>query len=237
MTGRRVFVISNDVVPGSAMPIAAPGLRAHGLASGLASNGAAATLVVPTGQGRSPWRSPLPRPSQPSTAVVRPIDLREFLITRSPATALITNSNQIDRVEGIDGVDLVFDMFAPKMLELSCAVPAPTQQALHKLAERKRRALRASAGYIVNGSKKLSYLDQWLNDSSVDPASALVALAEMAVPATVSSAPPASAGGPLRLLIAGYVQNWSRPGGWLTQLASRLGDDVHLDVMLPPHWG
>jgi glycosyltransferase involved in cell wall biosynthesis len=59
----------------------------------------------------------------------------------------------------------------------------------------------------------------------------------MAVPGTVSSAPPASARGPLRLLIAGYVQNWSRPGGWLTQLASRLGDEVHLDVMLPSHWG
>lgn len=233
----RVFVIANDVVPGSAMPVAAPGLRAHGLVAGLLANGVPATLVVPTGQGRSPWRSPLPRPSQPFTAVVRPVDLRDFLTTRAPATVLITNSNQIDRVEGIEGIALVFDMFAPKMLELSCGQPPPSPAALDRLAERKRRALQASSGYVVNGAKKLPYLADWLSDSAVDPTNVPVALAEMALPSTVSSSSPARNGGPLQLLIAGYVQNWSRPGRWLEQVGERLSEAVLLDVMLPSHWG
>jgi len=37
--GKRVFVLSNDVVPSLGMPVAAPGLRAFGLAEGLRANG------------------------------------------------------------------------------------------------------------------------------------------------------------------------------------------------------
>jgi hypothetical protein len=43
----RVFIVSNDIVPSLGMPVAAPGLRAFGLAEGLRANGAnVKTLVV-----------------------------------------------------------------------------------------------------------------------------------------------------------------------------------------------
>ena len=46
-SGDRVFIISNDIVPSLGMPVAAPGLRAFGLAEGLRANGASVkTLVV-----------------------------------------------------------------------------------------------------------------------------------------------------------------------------------------------
>ena len=43
---RRVIVISNDVVPGQAMPVAAPGLRAFGLASGLRQHGFDVSVIT-----------------------------------------------------------------------------------------------------------------------------------------------------------------------------------------------
>ena len=42
----NVIIISNDVIPGMGLPVAAPGLRAWGLAHGLREHGISVEIVV-----------------------------------------------------------------------------------------------------------------------------------------------------------------------------------------------
>ncbi len=234
MNAKAIYVLANDIVPGSSMPVAAPGLRASGLVDGLVANGLAAQLVTPTGNTPSPWRSPVPRPGSPRAIAVRPVDLRSFFSTRAPATVIITNFNYIEAVEGIDGLDIVFDLFAPKVLELRCGVPAPAAAAVARATERKIRALQSASGFLVNGRKKLPYLSSWLERAGVKAAPSRVAVAEMAVPAS-PLAPDTD--GPLRLVMGGYVQKWSRPGAWLDVVAAHLPADAVVSIALNSHWG
>ncbi len=232
----HVYVLANDVVPGSSMPVAAPGLRAAGLATGLKAHGIAATLVTPVGRGPTPWQSPIPAPSQPGTAVVRPVDMADFFAARAPATVIITNSNQYERVAGIDGLTIVFDMFAPKVLELECARPPASAEAIAKLRQRKATALAGSDAYIVNGAKKVPYLHDWLAKAGVDPAASLIVTVNMAVPVRHPETW-VRTGGAVRLLVAGYQQPWSAPGEWLETVYSRLSADMRLSILRPRHWG
>ncbi len=231
---QSVFVVANDVVPGLGMPTAAPGLRATGFVAGLRANGVDATLVTPVGNRPSPWQSEVPPPAHADSVVVRPVDLRSFFETRAPATVIITNSNVIDHVVDLDGIDMVFDLFAPKVLELECSVPPAPVEQVDKLRARKASALRAASAYVVNGDKKRPYLNQWLSDAGVDPAQARVVGAKMTIEGTESMAP---SSGPLRLAITGYVQRWSQPGSWLGVVVSKLNAEMVLSTVLAAHWG
>lgn len=232
-----VFILANDVVPGLGMPTAAPGLRAAGLRAGLRANHIDTTLVTPVGNRPSPWRSAIPAPAHADTAVVRPVDLRTFLTNRAPATVVITTSNFFDLVNGIDGIDVVFDLFAPKVLELACSVPPASEDAIDRLRERKVQALAGASAYVVNGEKKRPYLQGWLSDAGVDPDTARIVGTKMAIQGTESTAPAVSSGGPLRLATTGYVQRWSQPGTWLEAVTSKLSNDMVLSTVLATHWG
>jgi len=237
MGSPSVILIANDVVPGMGLPVAAPGLRAHGLAEGLRCHGLEVTTLVDgkplrslTPEGKPPW---LP----PATVVLEGEAIGEFAAARAPAVVVITNSNQIDCLHPAPGLRLVFDFFAPKMLELACSREgARRERALGTLRERKLRAIAAADGFIVNGAKKVPYLLGWLLAAGRDPTSTPLEMVPMAVPGY--EPPPRPEGAGVRFLVGGYLQGWSAPGEWLERLAARLDPPrVMLDLLLPAHWG
>lgn len=238
MTPRsRVVVISNDVVPGSALPVAAPGLRASGLAQGLRAHGFDAEVVVVKRIVSRVWRARLPVPRPQHTLVLPASDLMEYLSARSPVVAIMLNSNQIDHLHRAEGVSFVFDFFAPKLLELISEPDAgyPLEE-VRWLRRRKIEALGLADAVIVNGRKKLPYALGWLLQTDRDVREIPTEVVPMCVPS--GDPRPARTDGPLRLGIAGYVQRWSVPTKWvrdLDEVVSR--PEVVLDVLMPRHWG
>ena len=236
MDGPRIVLVANDVVPGMGLPVAAPGLRVHGLAEGMrhhgfevvtAVDGAALRLLHP--DGGSPV---LPA----GTFVVDGPGLAGFLADRAPAVVVLTNSNQIDHWRAAPGLHLVVDLFAPKMLELAASPERGNRKrALARLRERKLRALAAAEGFIVNGAGKVPYFGDWLRQAGRDPAATPLEVVLLGVPAHFAPRPTQ---GRVRFMVAGYLQGWSRPGPWLDRLTSRLDPPrVTLDLALPVHWG
>jgi len=85
--GKQVFVISNDIVPGLGMPVAAPGLRAFGLAEGLRANGIGIKTLVTRRFVERQWmrfgRS-VPYPTAPDTEIVGAGSLARYLKVHAP---------------------------------------------------------------------------------------------------------------------------------------------------------
>lgn len=238
MTARpRVVLISNDVVPGSTVPVAAPGLRVAGLAEGLRAHGCDTEVVVVKHIVNRVWNAHLPIPHAPQTLVLPAQRLMEYLTARRPVVAVMTNSNQINHLHRAEGVRFVFDFFAPKILEMISEREAryPLEE-VQELRRRKISALSLVDAIIVNGAKKLPYVLAWLLQTDRDARSVPTAVVPMGVP--LGQHRPARLDGPLRLGIAGYVQAWSTPNEWVRQLDDVLSrPEVTLDVVLPRHWG
>jgi len=235
MDQTHVVIVSNDVVPGSAMPVAAPGLRAFGLAEGLRAHGWTTEIVVVSSTVERQWRGVIPPPTQPGTKVLPETRLTEYLSTRRPVIAVITNSNQIDQIEKLPGISLVLDFFAPKMLELSYASDELDVKTLRELRERKIRAINTADAFIVNGAKKIPYFLAWILQTDRDLRECEIGVVPMAIPAGVVEV---KKGPGLRLVNAGYLQGWSHHGRWVRVLEKVLDHaDVELHVLTPPHWG
>jgi len=231
----HVVIVSNDVVPGSAMPVAAPGLRAFGLAEGLRAHGWTTDIVVVSTPVERQWRGEIPPPTHPGTTILPPDRLTEYLSTRRPVVAVITNSNQIDWIEKLQGMSLVLDFFAPKMLELSYASDELDVKTLRELRERKIRAINTADAFIVNGAKKIPYFLAWILQTDRDIRSCDIGVVPMAIPAGVVEVKNRPG---LRLVNAGYLQGWSHHGRWVRVLEKVLDDvDVELHVLAPSHWG
>lgn len=233
---RRVIIVSNDIVPGMSLPVAAPGLRAFGLAQGLRSHGFAVTTVVMRGPVANQWSGRVPPPLPPDTVLLQGPELGDFIAVNAPATVLLINSNQIDQVRPVEGISYVVDFFAPKMLELACNVNREDREsALAELSSRKLRAIAAADGFIVNGPKKLPYFLAWLLQGGKDPEATPLEHVWMGVPAHFGKRERSKR---VRFAVAGYLQGWSLPGAWLDHLVGRLDPRrVTLDVLLPVHWG
>jgi hypothetical protein len=171
-TGKKVFIISNDIVPSLGMPVAAPGLRAFGLAEGLRANGAKVKTLVVKGFVERQWmrfgRS-VPHPTAPHAEVIGAGQLARYLEAHAPATVVIINSNQVDHLKPIKGIRYVLDFFAPKMLEMlyhhSGEYP---EKEISALRQRKIRAIKLADGFIVNGAKKVPYFLGWMLQADRD---------------------------------------------------------------------
>ena len=237
MSDPKVVLVANDVVPGMGLPVAAPGLRVHGLAAGLRHHGFEVATVVDRGPLRALRPDGAPPVMPPGTAVVDGADMGDFVASRAPAVVVLTNSNQIDRLRPAPGLHLVLDFFAPKMLELACnPYRGDRSRALATLRERKLRAIAAAEGFIVNGAKKVPYFLAWLLQAGRDPLGTPLEVVLMGVPAHFPASRPV--GGKVRFAVAGYLQGWSLPGPWLDRLVARLDPPrVTLDMVLPVHWG
>lgn len=236
---RQVFVISNDVVPGLGMPVAAPGLRAFGLAEGLRANGVKTKTLVVKGFVERQWtrfgRS-VPPPTAPETEVVGANALTRYLKAHAPAVAVMINSNQADNLRRVEGVRYVMDFFAPKMLEeLYHHGEGYPGEELEKLRRRKIRGIQLADAFICNGRKKLPYFLGWMLQADRDVRHLPLEVVNMCVPLGLSGE---SEGSGVRLAVAGYLQSWSTLGGWVGELERRLDrPGVSLDLLVPWHWG
>ena len=237
---RPVFVISNDIVPSLGMPVAAPGLRAFGLAEGLRANGFSVKTVVSKGFVERQWgrfgRS-VPHPTAPRTDIVKASSLGRYLRANAPADVVLINSNQVDHLKPIPGVKYVLDFFAPKMLEtLYQHGDGYPEEELKKLRERKIRAIKLADAFLCNGEKKLPYFLAWMLQADRDVRELPLEVVDMCVPLSL---PDDDAGGRdgVRFAVAGYLQAWARLGGWVTVLEERLDrPGVALDLLTPWHW-
>ena len=238
---RKVFIISNDIVPSLGMPVAAPGLRVFGLAEGLRANGLQVKTLVVKGFVERQWarfgRS-VPHPTAPDTEVIGAARLNRYLQTNAPATVIIINSNQVDNLKPIPGIRYVVDFFAPKMLEMlyhhSGEYPGEEIKALR---QRKIRAIKLADAFIVNGAKKIPYFLAWMLQADRDIRNLPVEVVNMCAPLAFSGDVRASEGGAVRFAVAGYLHSWSTLGSWVDVLERHLErPGVSLDLMVPWHW-
>jgi glycosyltransferase involved in cell wall biosynthesis len=231
---QEVVVIANDVVPGMAGPVAAPGLRAWGIAAGLRAHGYRPLLVVDGGVARRAWRGLVPQPTPRDTLVLEPSQFGALVRSRRPEAVVMTNSNHIDSLDEIGDVPLIYDFFAPKVLEL--AQHADSEQRAREVAaveSRKLRGLAACRAVIVNGAKKLPYVRGWLERAG-NP-SAPTAVVNMPLSRTSPEAPDH---GPLHVIVSGYIQPWSQPGPWAEAVLPLLREGkVVLHLLIANHWG
>lgn len=237
----KVFVISNDVVPGLGMPVAAPGLRAFGLAAGLRANGFETKTLVTRGfTDRQWWRfgRAVPHPTAPDTEIIGARWLSRYLEANAPAAAILINSNQVEHLKPVQGVRYVLDFFAPKMLELLYQHgEGYPQKELAALRHRKIRAIELADAFVVNGEKKLPYFLGWMLQADRDVRRLPVEVVNMCVPLSFP-AEERPYDGSVRFAVAGYLQQWSRLGGWIGELEGRLDrPGMSLDLLTPWHWG
>jgi len=239
--GTKVFVLSNDVVPSLGMPVAAPGLRAFGLAEGLRANGVETKTVVTRGFVDRQWlrfgRS-VPHPTAPHTEIVGANKLRSYLKANAPCAAVLINSNQVDHLGPIEGVRYVLDFFAPKMLEAlyQRGEEYPGEE-LAALRRRKIQAIELADAFLVNGKKKLPYFLAWMLQADRDVRHLPVEVLNMCVP-TGFSGEAGSVGDGVRFAVAGYLQSWSTLGDWVGAVERMLDHpQMSLDLLLPWHWG
>ena len=217
--------------------MAAPGLRAHGLAAGLREHGYDVTIVVPRYLLERVWNGVTPPPHVPGSVALNGSELAEYLGLHAPATVVFSNSNQVQHLSVSEDLRYVLDMFAPKMLEL--AYQDPDQHPREQLAElraRKTEAFELADAVIVNGAKKQGYALAWMLQTDRDPRTVPTAVVNMAIPGTPHVG---SDNVEVRMGIAGYLQGWSLPGEWMDHLTDHLGrhPDASLEVLLPSHWG
>jgi hypothetical protein len=237
----KVFILSNDVVPSLGMPVAAPGLRAFGLAEGLRANGVKVKTLVTRGFTDRQWlrfgRS-VPHPTAPHAEVVSARRLARYLETNAPAVVVLINSNQVDHLRPIRGVRYVLDFFAPKMLEtLYQHGKGYPRDELAALRRRKIRAIELADAFIVNGKKKLPYFLAWMLQADRDVRTLPVEVVNMCAPVSFSGeAGPVGSG--VRFAVAGYLQSWSTLGSWVKVVERQLEHPgMSLDLLLPWHWG
>lgn len=238
---KKVFVLSNDVVPSLGMPVAAPGLRAFGLAEGLRANGVKVKTVVPRGLPDRQWLRfgrGAPHPTAPETDVVSARRLSGYLAANAPCVAVLINGNQADHLKPLKGVRYVLDFFAPKMLETlyQHGDEFPAEE-LASLRRRKIKAVGLADAFLVNGEKKLPYFLAWILQSDKDMRKLPIEVVNMCVPLGFSGEPEPVGEG-VRFAVAGYLQSWSTLGGWVGAVERRLDDPrMRLDLLLPWHWG
>lgn len=249
----RALVISNDIIPGFGLPVAAPGIRAAGLAEGLRSHGIDVDVAVPQTILDRVWTRSLPPAAPDGASIVQPTDLASLIDGNGYSDVIYTNANMAPHLQPRSDIRYIYDLFAPKVLELLCSDERSSKQ-WEELASKKERAFALADHVFVNGHRKLGYALGWLLRPSVqrirqerfdkpplitgDP-SELVTVAEMAVPLPDGIEvrnPSHLPSGPLKIAMAGYAQSWS--GADREALIARLLDAGHeLRVLAPRHWG
>ncbi|MEO9324937.1 hypothetical protein ABFT23_15690 [Nocardioides sp. C4-1] len=229
----RIAVLANDLVPGMGLPVAAPGLRAWGLALGLRDLGHEVTVVVDQWLVDVVWKEPMSPPLPRGAMVLKPGLLPAWVRAHGIDVLVITNSNHIDNIGDLGSCRIVYDFFAPKMLELAENLDrSDRDDALERLEQRKLRALGRSSLVIVNGEKKLSYVHDWMSRAGVPDLPCAVVN-----PGLPPVEPRPADAERLQVIVSGYIQPWSRPGAWVDAVLPLLDEglaDLHLVV--GNHW-
>ncbi len=247
----RVLVISNDVIEGFGVPVAAPGLRAMGLAAGLEANGHDVTVSVPEDLLGLLFNNEIP-PAPPGSVIVSPTALMAYIDATSPDVVVFINSNMSSHLEPRPGVRFIYDFFAPKILEATSSTAGGRPFA--DIATEKERALALADEVWVNGRRKMGYALGWLLRDGVEQLRTDVfglpshrsgdlteplRLVEMPVPlpngVTVDDAT-GSPGPGTRIGIAGYAQNWSTLSAVAPGHSILVEHGHELHALTPQHW-
>lgn len=245
-----MVVLSNDVVPGLGVPVAAPGLRSAGIAAGLRSHGFDVELLVPADVARLAGVTGTALPE--GTAIIEVPEVMQHIDAKGVSAVVFTNANLSVHLEPLPSVSFVYDLFAPKMLE-RLASPSPETDWV-ALTDQKERALALADFVWVNGRRKMGYALGWLlrpgteahrrllgkpSMFDADPAER-VHLVEMPVLGMDRAAPDprtdrTRTAAP-RAGIAGYAQPWSvLPSTHPAHTAlHNAGHELH--ALLPQHW-
>lgn len=233
----KITLLANDVLPGMGLPVAAPGMRAWGLAIGLRSAGHDVNVLVDERVAMLAWRT-RPRQMPPATprgvALVRTADVGSWVRAHGSDALVVTNSNHIGVLGDLGRCKLVYDFFAPKVLELAeQATPEEREERVARLSASKLAGLARSDYVIVNGEKKVPYVRDWLTRAG--RADMPLAVVNMALP---PMRPRPVQDGRIHAIVSGYLQPWSRIGPWLSAMRPFLYDgSMILHVLLGSHWG
>lgn len=201
----------------------------------------------------SVWTRSVPPSPPQGTTILDPTHLAEFIDAKEFNHVVFTNANMAPHLRHREGTSYVFDMFAPKILELLSSDREDRDWL--KDAAKKERAMALADHVWVNGRRKFGYALGWLLRPSVhrircdqlgktplitgDPLRH-VSVVDMPVPMPngvdvrdVDHGP----GRPLRVGIAGYAQRWSvgHEVSPAQRIPLELGHEVH--VLAPQHWG
>jgi glycosyltransferase involved in cell wall biosynthesis len=230
----KIAILSNDLIPGMGLPVAAPGIRTWGLALGLRELGHDVTLILEQWMISQVWQSTVPPPLPPGCVIIAPKRIREYVQAHEIQALVITNSNHATSLGDLGDCRLVYDFFAPKMLELAENVArTDLAQAKAHLERQKLAALARSDAVVVNGAKKLDYVREWMTRSGVPDLP--VAVVNPGVPPVP---PESSRTGPLQVIVSGYLQPWSRPGAWAEAIIPLLDEGtIDLHLLVGFHWG
>jgi hypothetical protein len=229
MSSDEVVVVANDVIPGMSLPVASPGLRAWGLARGLREHGHRVTLAVDARVVAPAWRRPLPPPRPYDTIIATPAEIGELIRARRPRAVILTNARRFEEMGDLTQSALIYDFFAAKLLELERDQPQESQTLF---IERKFAALRQSAGAIVNGVKKLGYVSDLLTRAGrPDLPTAVVNMP------VEPYGPSSYRGGPVHVVIAGFIHPWSSPGEWAQAVLPFVKNgSILLHLVVAAHW-
>jgi len=231
----RVLVLSNDVVPDQGTLVAAPGLRAFGLAAGLRAGGADVTTLV-AADAVDRYRTAIgPVGTAPGVEVVAPGDFMARLEQAAPAAVVMINGNQAEHLRRSSGLRFVYDGFAPRVLELTYRAGGPSEEGMARLVRAEDRAMRLADAVVVNGRLKVGWYLAWLIRAGRDPRDLPVRVVEMTVPA--APAPPRSSAPPFTAAIAGYRHDWGFLPDAIGSLARIAGDRIRLVLVEGRHWG
>jgi hypothetical protein len=230
---RHIVVLSNDIVPGMGLPVAAPGLRAWGIAQGLRAHGFRVSLIVDAHVVARAWGQPFPPPRR-GCIVLTPRQAGDFVRCHRPDALIVTNSNHVEALGSLPGIRLIYDFFAPKVLELEQFPAGPERDLqMQRLVERKLQALARAEAILVNGQKKSGYVQSWLRRAGAEHTPTRVVL--MPIPSLRPSQTPTA--GPIHAVVSGYLQPWSQPGEWADTVAPYLQDgSLVLHLMVSNHW-
>lgn len=233
MTRDHIVILANDVVPGMALPVAAPGLRAWGLAVGLRAHGYNVTLAVDRNVVRRAWKRAIPPARAQCTILATPRQVGDLIRARRPKALVVTNSNHVDVVGDLQGTALIYDFFAPKLLELQQDSSEMADGRESALRARKIRALSQASAVIINGAKKVGYVNEWLEIAGNGSAPRVVVNLPISA---LESNPPEN--GPVQAVVSGYIQPWSHPGDWAQAAAPYLAEgSLALHLLVGTHWG
>lgn len=236
----RIIVVSNDVIPGVGVPVGAPGLRAWGIAAGLRGCGFEVILTAPEEIVARAWnraRGNIVAPTPSGSTILPDSALPRFIKTHAPAVVVMTNSNRMGGLRRERGVKVVYDFFAPKMLELALRTsPCPTQRSLAELRQQKIHGINLSDVFVVNGAKKLPYVYGWLLQGDRPITEMPVAVVNM--PSEPAFGERRPNGSRLSIVAPGYHQQWVRLGTAPEALKRALDDipDLHLTVVGQSRW-
>ena len=247
VAGMRVAILANDVPPGFGVPVAAPGIRCWGLAEGLQRHGIEAWVMVPWHVLRRFFGEWAAIAAPRNCLVLHAEDVGEVLEAQRFDYIVLTNFNEFSHIHVPESTGVVYDMFAPKLLEclVSRGGEGGGRGEMQRLWERKASALRRASVLVVNGAKKINYARRLAS-----LAGASGKMKEVVVPMCLSIPGQGGldeivewgimegGGGSGKIMMGGYLQEWAIPGAWALSVAEYAREGGwELEVVAPEHWG